>query len=242
MDGHRTEDSLFGGRLVCRQHRGGYRFSVDSVLLAHFPDPARGAKILDLGSGCGIISLVLAYRHPTVALLAVEIQPQLAALARENVAANGLAERVAVRCQDFRETPPPYEAGSFDLVVCNPPFYRIGSGRRNPGDEQALARHEVNADLEAVVRAAAYGLKTRGRFACVYPAARAATLLYELKRQKLEPKRLQVVHSYPGDCGRLVLVEAVRFGGEQLVVLPPFFVYTEPNGPFSPEMSRCYQP
>ena len=237
-----TEDTLFAGRLTCRQHRDGYRFSVDAVLLAHFFIPRPDESLLDLGCGCGVIPLILAYRWPGLRLTGLELQPQLAALARGNAAANGFAERIAIVEGDLRRASELFRPGQFQRLVCNPPFYRSDGARLNLDSERRLARHEVEADLAAVVVAAGWLLHKGGRFDLVYPAERAATLLAELRGAGLEPKRLQVVHNHPGAPGRLVLVEGLKGGGEELEILPPFFIYQAPGGEYTAEMARCYSP
>jgi len=237
-----SEDTLFSGRLRCLQHRQGYRFSIDAVLLAHFLAPKKNDRVLDLCAGCGVVSLILAYRWPEIGLTALEVQPQLAALIRRNSTENEFSERIRVVEGDCRQMDTLVAAGSFDCLACNPPYRKVASGRANPQTEQALARHELLADLGAVVQAAAFALKNRGRAAFVYPAARAATLLATLQSHAFAPKRLRVVHSYPGDTGRLVLLEAVKNGGEELVILPPLFVYQEKGGEYAPETASFYLP
>ncbi|MDH5298606.1 MAG: methyltransferase, partial [Desulfobulbaceae bacterium] len=228
--------------LKCRQHRHGYRFSIDAVLLAHFIAPGNNGILLDLGAGCGIVSLLLAYRWPQLAVTALELQPRLAALCRHNAAVNGFAERIAAVEGDFRRMGDFFRAGSFSWVVANPPYRPSNHGRLSGGEEQAVARHELSGGLDELVKAIAFALKTRGRAALVYPAARSAILLAALKAARLEPKRLQVVYSYPGSAGRLMLVEAVKGGGEGMSILPPFYIYDSPGGQYAPEMARCYAP
>jgi tRNA1Val (adenine37-N6)-methyltransferase len=237
-----TCDSLFNGRLTCCQHRTGYRFSVDAVLLAHFFTPRPTENILDLGTGCGIMPLLLAYRWPELRLTGLEIQPDLAALARQNVEANGYAERITIRQGDLREIKTIFQPGEYQRILCNPPYHQVMDGRQNPDPEQAAARHEISADLEAVVGAAGWLLHKGGRADLVFPATRLAGLLAALKRHALEPKRLQMVHSYPGGLGKLVLLEAQKGAGEKLAVLPPFFIYRVRDGEYSVEMARCYDP
>ena len=131
---------------------------------------------------------------------------------------------------------------SFDLVVSNPPYRRPGSGRINREDECAIARHELTADLASIISAAAFCVKNRGAVVCIYPADRLATLIAAMQDQRLVPKRLQPVYSYPeDDRARLVMVEAVKNGGEGVHLLPPFYIYQHPNGPYSPEMAKLYQ-
>ncbi len=236
-----TEDSLFSGDLICRQHKDGYRFSIDAVLLAHFITPKPSDRVLDLCAGCGVVSLILAFRWPQLRLGAIELQPALAELCRGNVALNNFSGRIEVIEGDARQMNTLVESGSFDWVVCNPPYRKVLSGRQNPEDEQAIARHEINLTLAEMVQAAAYAVRTKGRVAIVYPAARLASLLAALKDRGLEPKRLQLVHSYPGDVGRLALVEAVMAGGEELQVLPPFYIYQEKDGAYTDEMAKLYR-
>lgn len=237
-----TRDSLFSGRLQCLQHSKGYRFSVDSLLLAHFIAPKPGDRILDLCAGCGVVSLILAYRWPRISVTALEFQPQLTELLRRNVELNNYAERISVIKGDCREISTLVKVGSFDRVVCNPPYRKVDTGRQNPISEQAVARHEVTVDLENIVKAISFAVKSRGRATLVYPARRAAALIITLKKYGLEPKRLQMVHSYPGAEGELVLLEAVKGGGEELAVLPPFYLHQSRAGDYTAEMAKLYGP
>ncbi len=237
-----SEESLFAGRLSCRQPRRGYRYSLDAVLLAHFLVPKRRDRILDLCAGCGIVSLLLAYRWPEIRLTALEVQPRLAGLIRENSETNGLSGRMEAVTGDCRRIGELLAPGSFDCLVCNPPYRRLASGRQNPHSEEAIARHELRADLETVLAAAAHALRTGGRAVFVYPAARAASLLAGLAAHAFAAKRLRVVHSHPGDQGRLVLVEAAKNGGEGLTILPPLHVYQHRGGEYTAEMAAFYAP
>ena len=244
MPGHEkfTDDSLYDGRIRCMQHSSGYRFSLDAVLLGNFISPRPKERILDLGCGSSIVSLILAYRWPSCRITGLEIQPDLVKLARENVALNGWQERIRILQGDLRQIDKSVAAGQFDCLVSNPPYRKTGTGRRNIHPEQLVARHETMADVAGVVKAAVWALKNRGRAAFIYPAVRGATVLFELKKQGLEPKRMQIVYSFPGSPATLLLVEAVKGGGEELTVLEPFYVYREQQGEYSPEMAACYKP
>lgn len=237
-----THDSLFAGRLTCLQHRDGYRFAIDAVLLAHFAAPRPGERVLELCAGNGVVSLVMAYRQLQLAITALELQPQLVGLMRSNVALNHYEEKITVVEGDCRHLADHVPAGAFDWVVMNPPYRKRESGRQNPEDEVAQARHELTLTLDQAMTAMAFALKNRGRAVVVYPAERLATLVAAMKAQCLEPKRLQMVYSYPGEAGRLVLVEAMKNGGEELAVLPPFYVYQAPGGAYSEAMAALYAP
>jgi tRNA1Val (adenine37-N6)-methyltransferase len=237
-----TEDALFDGRIRCLQHRNGYRFSVDAVLLGNFIQPNPVDRILDLGCGSGIIPLILAYRWPKLSITGLEIQPDLASLAKKNVQLNDWQERIEIVPGDLKEIRKYVEAGSFDWVVSNPPYRRSGSGRVNPGDEQAFARHERLANLANVVKAAFWAVKKRGRVVFIYPASRGAAVISEMKNAGLEPKKMLSIFSYPGSSASLVIIEAVKHGGEELTILPPFYVYEKKDGNYSREMAEYYSP
>ncbi|MCX5864298.1 MAG: methyltransferase [Deltaproteobacteria bacterium] len=235
-----SEESLFAGRLRCLQPRQGYRFSVDAVLLAHFLTPEPDARILDLGAGCGVVSLILSHRWPMVSLVALEVQPRLAEVIRRNVAINTLEDRCTVIEGDCRRIATLLPPNSCDWVAANPPYYPTGSGRHNPETERAKARHEILGTIGEMAEAAVFALKVGGRAAFVYPAARGETLLGVLWENGLAPQRLQRVHPYPGAEAGLVLVEAVKGGGEGLAVLPSFFICQEKGGAYTVEMAAMY--
>jgi tRNA1Val (adenine37-N6)-methyltransferase len=224
------------------QPRQGYRFSVDAVLLAQFVVPPQGAQVVDLGTGCGILPLLLSYRQPELRGTAIEIQPRLAALARDNLATNGLDQVWRVVEHDFRHIAEVLPAASCDWAVCNPPYRQAGANRCNPMPELALARHELCADLPAVTAALRHALRIGGRAALIYPAARMAALVAALRGEGLEPKKIQIVHGYPGSEGKLILMEAVRGGGQGFSFLPPFYIHASKGGSFSAAMKRCYLP
>lgn len=239
-----SDDALFDGGLRCRQHRRGYRFSVDAILAAHFTAPSPAAHILDLGAGCGIIGLICLYRwrQRIASLSCLELQSGLAALAAGNMLRNGFAATARTVQGDLRSILDYFPAESFTQVICNPPFYRKNSGRANQNEESFLARHQVQCTLPEVTAAAAAVVKNRGRVVCVYPAPGLSSLFAALNQSRLAPRRMQMVHSYPEAAARLVLVESVKNGGEVVQVLPPLYVYESCRGPYSKEMQKLYAP
>lgn len=240
-DDELTSDTLFQGRLQCRQYRQGYRFSVDAILAAHFSSPPAQQRVLDLGCGCGIIGLIVAFLHPEVFVAGLELQDELAALAVDNATRNGLSGRFAVTRGNVQHISSLYVPEDFDLVICNPPYRKRLSGRVNQAGQAALARHELTAGIADFVRAGAYCVKNKGRVVFVYPASRCSALLAALPHSRLALKRLQPVYSYPEATeARLMLVEAIKNGGEHCELMAPFYIYERKNGRYSKVMQTLY--
>lgn len=221
-----TLDTLFQGRLKIFQRKGGYRFSVDAVLLARFCQVHGGERIIDLGTGSGIIPIILASLHPAVRITGLELQREMAERAVKSVLVNHLEEKIQIVQGDVRAIDRLFPPQSFDAVVCNPPYRGAARGRINPDPEKRVARHEIRARLSDFVRAGCYLLRRGGRMTVVYPAARMPDLIQTMRQEKLEPKRLRLVHSFEGSQATLVLAEGVKEAGSELKVLPPLVVYT----------------
>ena len=215
------------------QPRQGYRFSIDPLLLAGFSRLKDGWRVLDLGAGCGVAGLLLAWAHPLVQVTCLEIQPRLAELAWRNAWLGGLQERVEVVRGDLCQADL-FPQGSFQAIVTNPPFRPLGVGRLGPDQERNQARHELTCTLADWTEAAARWLTPGGRLFTVYPAWRLAGLLIGLAAAGLTPKRLRPVFERPGGEGRLVLVEAALRAGEELRLEPPFFLHQTPAGRAGP--------
>jgi tRNA1Val (adenine37-N6)-methyltransferase len=213
-----TLDEFLGGRIRLIQSREGYRFSVDAILLARFVTVRPSDVIVDLGAGCGIISLLLLQR-PVRWVLALEIQRKLADQAVRNASLNGVADRMGVILADLRQAP--FGKPLADVVVCNPPFRRRGSGRVNPDLQRAIARHEITASLNDILDAAKAVLKPKGRLALIYPAGRLVDLVMRMRAFEIEPKRMRVVYPSMEEEAKLVLVEGSRGGKGGVKVLPP---------------------
>jgi tRNA1Val (adenine37-N6)-methyltransferase len=235
-----TFDTLFGGKIRIVQEKGGYRFSIDSILLAGFIVLRRGDKVIDLGTGVGIIPLILAQKGTGAEqFVGVEIQQKLAELAKRNVFINGLEALITIYQGDIRELNDVFLPSSFDVVVTNPPYYQVASGRTNPYFQKAIARHEITCTIDNVLQRARYLLKEGGRFFVIFPAQRAITLLDRLRSATLEPKRLRWVHSREGAEAKFILTESYKGGGEGVEVLAPLYVYSV-TGNYTPEMKTLY--
>jgi tRNA1(Val) A37 N6-methylase TrmN6 len=236
-----TFDSFFDGRVHVAQPQRGYRYSIDAVLLAALPNPKSGERVLDLGTGCGIIPLLMTYRNPGLHITGVEVQPELARLAEMNVANNGMQDRIRIIQHDLRCLSLEMVGGPVDWIVSNPPYRRAASGRVNPDAQRALARHEINLDLHQLIKSSRRLLKTAGRFAAVYPCERLVELLSEMHGQGLEPKRLRCVHSQAGDAAKLALVQGVGGAKPGLKIDAPLMIYAA-DGQYSEALRDIMQP
>jgi tRNA1Val (adenine37-N6)-methyltransferase len=214
-------DEFMDGRLKLIQSKTGYRFSIDAILLSQFVTIKRGDRIVDLGTGCGIIPLILLLTRPVGHTFALEIQKDLADQAARNTVLNGYENRMGVILGDIKH--PPFAPSSADVVTCNPPYRPKNSGRINPDLQRAIARHEMLASLDDILNAASKTLKAKGRLAMIYPAVRLVEVLVRMRGFNLEPKRIRIV--YPGmeSEAKLALVEASLGGRRGLKVLPPLF-------------------
>ena len=207
-----TIDTFLNGSIQVAQKSDGYRFSIDAVLLAAAINPQNGETLVDLGTGCAIIPLILGYRHPKIRIRAVERQEELVALAKVNVEANQLQDRITVTKEDVRKLRTDQSTGPWDWVISNPPFYPTGTGRINPNDQKESARHEIHLNLTELLKAVRRLLRTGGRFATIYPSERGVTLLSQMRAMGIEPKWLRTIHSHTEDAAKLILVKGVMAG------------------------------
>lgn len=216
-----TMDAFLDGRLKVIQSRTGYRFSIDAVLLAEFVTTRPGDVVVDFGAGCGVIPLVLLLSRPVGFAVGIEIQAELADQAVRNAALNGFNDKMCVIRGDVRRLP--LKESSADVVLCNPPYRKKGSGRVNPDHQRAVARHEILLSLDDILHAARRLLRVKGRLAMIYPASRLVDIMVRMRGFGLEPKRLRIL--YPGTTSesKLVLIEASLGGRGGLKIMPPLF-------------------
>jgi tRNA1Val (adenine37-N6)-methyltransferase len=239
-----TKDTMFNGDLICYQHKDGYRYSIDSILLAHFVLNWKCESLLDLGCGCGIIGMILLYRIPQKIqhIEGIEYQEPLASLAKKNCTENKFEGKMTITHGDYVDINKYYKAESFSHIICNPPFYEIGRGRPSVNNEAFLARHQTVSTTADLASNIAYALKNRGSLAMVYPADLTTQLIYLLKENNIEPKRLQAVYSYPeATAASLVLIECIKNGGVGMKLHPPLYVYRKKNGEYTEEILTMYQ-
>ena len=231
-------DDLELANLFLLQNPDAFCFGTDAVLLAHFAQAVKTDRVLDLGTGNGILLLLLWGKYQPKELVGLEIQPGAADLALRNVQMNGLDARITVLEGDLRQKGI-LEGSAFSLVVANPPYHPMGAGALPKNWERQMARHEVMATLEQVLDAAMHVLCPAGRLCMVYPAERMAELLFEMRQRQLEPKRLQLVQARDDTAPHLLLVEAVWGGRMGLKVLPTLVLYDGAGCP-SQTMEQIY--
>lgn len=207
------------------QKKQGLTFGTDAFLLAAYVRPQRHATAVDLGSGTGIVSLLLAGRQKAKKIYAVELQPEFAELIERNSALNGMADRILPLCADARTLKPVDTEGEVDLVLSNPPYMRTDSGERNRCDEKYIARHEVFGSVHDFCEAGGRLLRHGGRFVCVFRPDRLSELMEALRDAMLEPKRMTFVHADAASEPCMVLTEAVKGAAPSLRVSPPLLLY-----------------
>ncbi|HIS02486.1 MAG TPA: methyltransferase [Candidatus Pullichristensenella avicola] len=239
LPGERLDDLQCGGyRLI--QRGDAFRFGTDSVLLADFAAPRPRTRAVDLGCGSGAIAMLMAAHQPLLTVDAVEIQPDIADMARRSALYNHLDARVRVFAADMRASHTLLGCGVYDLAVCNPPYGREGAALPSRNEGVRLARHECGLTPAGVAESAARLLKNGGRLCVIYPAPRALEMMRAMEDARLAPKRVRTVHGMPERAPKFVLIDAVKGGGSGLHWLPPL-VLREADGSFSAEWRRIYR-
>lgn len=236
------------GERIDELHRNGYRiiqdpnrfcFGMDAVLLTGFARVKPGEKVLDMGTGTGIIPILLEARTKGESFTGLEIQAENSHMAERSVKLNGLEERVHIVTGDIKEAENLFGAASFHVVTCNPPYMTDHHGLKNPDQPKAIARHEVLCTLEDVITQASRVLMPGGRFYMVHRPFRLAEIMTGLCSHGLEPKRMRLVHPFADREPNMVLLEALKGGKSRITVEKPLIVYKEP-GRYTDEIYDVY--
>lgn len=238
LENERLDDLQYKG-LKLLQKKDGFCFGVDAVLLSHFAQVAKDSTVIDLGTGTGIIAVLLAGKREPRKVIGLEIQPEIAEMAARSVKLNGLEDKVEIVQGDIKDAVKLFGASSFDAVVSNPPYMEKGGGLLNPADTKAIARHEILCTLEDVVSAAARLLKPGGRFYMVHRPQRLADIICQMRSHTIEPKYLRLIHPSPGKKPNLLLISGTRNGNPELVVQEPLYIY-DSEGHYSREIDQIY--
>ena len=226
-----------GYRII--QKKKGFCFGMDAVLLSGFAQVKEGEAAVDLGTGTGIIPILLEVKTKGKHFTGLEIQEEVAEMAARSVKLNGLEEKVSIIQGDLKEASKRFGKASFDVVTCNPPYMNQNHGLKNPDEPKAIARHELLCSFEDVAREAAALLKSGGRLYLVHRPHRLTEIFETLRAHKLEPKRMKFVHPFADAEANMVLIEAFRGGRPQMRVEAPVIVYEKP-GVYTNEIYEIY--
>ena len=221
------------------QNPDGFCFGMDAVLLSGYAKVKKGQRVLDLGTGTGIIPILLEAKTEASHLTGLEIQEKSADMARRSVRYNDLEDKISIVTGDIKEAGSLFGAASFDVVTSNPPYMIGGHGLQNPSMPKTIARHEVLCDLEDVVRAASTVLVPGGYFYMVHRPFRLAEIITAMTKYQLEPKRMRFVYPYVDKEPNMVLIEGLHGGKSRLTVEKPLIVYKEP-GVYTEEIYEIY--
>ena len=238
FENERLDDLQYKGlRLI--QKKDGFCFGVDSVLLSHFAQVSKKSRVIDLGTGTGIIALLLAAKKEPSSVIGLEIQEEMAEMAARSVTLNKLENVVEIVHGDIKAAVSLFGASSFDAVVSNPPYMGKGNGLVNPQDTKAISRHEILCTIEDVISAAAGLLRPGGKFSMVHRPQRLADIIFFMRKYSIEPKWLRFVQPSPGRKPNLLLISGTKNGNPELTVQEPLYIYDE-NGQYSEEINLIY--
>lgn len=236
--GERLDDLQCRGYYII-QNPNVFCFGMDAVLLADFTAGKPKAQVMDLGTGTGVIPMLMEARNKGMHYTGLEIQEYSADMARRSVLYNHLEEKIDIIQGDIREVPCTYKAASFDIVTSNPPYIKGSHGLENPEEPKNIARHEVKLSLEDVVHAAAHLLREGGTFSMVHKPFRLAEIIRLLSAYRLEPKRLCMVQPYADKEPNMVLIEAVKGGNPMIKIEPALIVYNR-DGSYTEDLLKRY--
>lgn len=232
-----TLDDLQNGYHII-QKKDGFRFGIDAVLLSDFAKSATG-RVIDLCTGTGIIPLLLLAKSKAEHIDAVEIQPEIADMAKRSVAYNALEEKINVVCADLNDAPEIFGKSIYDAVTVNPPYMRTGSGLLNETDTKTVSRHEIKCNLDDVVRVSSQLLKPHGKMFMVHRPSRLAEIFSTMREYKLEPKIMRLIAPCEDKEVNLVLVCGIKCAKSDLKIMPTLYVYDKDGG-YTKEIDEIY--
>lgn len=235
----RIDDLEYKGLKII-QNTDGFCFGIDAVLLSDFAKDIRNkSKVLDLGTGTGILSILLSAKTNLEKIIGVEIQKDVANMAKRSIELNKLEEKIEILNEDIKQLENKFEKNTFDVIVTNPPYKKANTGKVNEVKNKYIARHEITAKLEDFIKITFSLLKDKGSFYMVHRPERLAEIIYLLKKYKLEPKKIRFVHSTNNKEPKLVLIKAVKNAKEFLKIERPLIIY-EDKGKYTQEILEIY--
>ncbi len=238
-ENERIDDLEFKGLKII-QNSEGFCFGIDSVLLSDFAKEIKeNSKVVDIGTGTGIISLLLCEKTELSKIYGIEIQEEIADMAKRSIILNNLEDKFEIINKNIKDIFEELEPNSIDAIVTNPPYMKLNTGAQNESKKKLISRHEIECNLEDIVKISYKLLKSKGEFYMVHRAERIVDILYYLRKYKLEPKKIRFIHSKKNKEPNLVLIKAIKDAGEHLKIEKPLVVYND-DGTYTDEILDIY--
>ena len=235
----RIDDLEYKGLKII-QNNEGFCFGIDSILLSNFSkEIKKDAIVVDLGTGTGIISLLLCKKTKLKKIYGIEIQEEVAEMAERSIILNKLQDRFEIINKDLKNILEDLKPNTIDAIVTNPPYMKLNTGAKNEEKKKLISRHEVECTLEDVISVSYKMLKSNGEFYMVHRAERIVDILYLLRKYKLEPKKIRFIHSKKEKEPNLLLIKAVKNAGYHLKIEKPLIIYNE-DGAYTDEILEIY--
>ena len=235
----RIDDLEFNGLKII-QNKNGFCFGIDSVLLSDFAKNMRkNSKVIDLGTGTGIINIFLSGKTTAKEFVGVEVQEEVADMAKRSVKLNGVEGKIEILNKNILDLKNIYNKGYFDVVVTNPPYKKINTGLINEENKKMISRHEITANLRDFIHISSYLLKDHGEFFMVHRPERLVDILWTMREEKIEPKKIKFVYPNENKKTNLVLIKGVKNGNSFLEFEDNLYVYNQ-NGNYTDEILKIY--
>ena len=233
-------DDLELNNLKIIQNKNGFCFGMDSVLLSDFAKNVKSnAKVIDLGTGTGILPILLSAKTKASQIVGIEIQKEVANMASRSVLLNNLQDKIEIVCEDIKNLKNIYETNSFDAIVTNPPYKKENTGITNIDEKKLISRHEVLAKLEDYINISNKLLKDKGEFYMIHRPERLVDILYFMRKYKIEPKEIRFIYSHINDAPKMVLIKGVKNGKAFLKFRENLYIYNE-DGKYTDEIFKIY--
>ena len=222
------------------QRKDGFCFGIDSVLLSNYAkDIKRGTVGLDLGTGTGILGILLCGKTDLSKIYGIEVQQEVAEMAQRSVKLNNLENRFEIINKNIKDLESVFDKNSFDFIITNPPYKKMDTGKTNENSKKLISRHEITATLKDFIKISYIMLKDKGTLYMVHKPERLVDIIYQLRKNKIEPKEIRFVHPYEKKEPNLILIKAVKNGGQFLKIDKPLYVYNE-RGEYTEEILKIY--
>lgn len=237
-DGERIDDlDLKGLRLI--QNPEWFCFGTDAVLLSDFARVRKNERVVDLGTGTGVIPILIYGKYTPSEIIGVEIQDEVAEMAERSVELNNLGDKIKIYKGDIKDCYKHIGTNKFDVVVSNPPYQKPNGGLISPQDKKAISRHEILISLDELIFTAGKLLKDGGKFFMIHRPERLKDIILSLDKNRFNPKRIRFIHPFVHKKPTMLLIEAAKFGGDFLTIEEPLYVYNQ-DGSYTEEILKIY--